>query len=94
VIPGNVRFIDGFAFIGVALSSISIESGKDIFVIENSFLIDAVHHKFIRNVSESSEFEIAKLPSLIATQSTPPKSLPTNSYLIQAPLPNETDINV
>jgi hypothetical protein len=39
VIPRNVRFIDGSAFIGVTLSSISIESGNDIFVVENGFLV-------------------------------------------------------
>jgi hypothetical protein len=30
--------IDGSAFIDVALSSISIESGNDIFVTENGFI--------------------------------------------------------
>jgi hypothetical protein len=58
VIPRNVEFIDGSAFIGVTLSSISIESGNSIFVIENDFLIDIRHHKFIRNFSKSSTIEI------------------------------------
>jgi hypothetical protein len=50
VIPRNVQFIDGSAFDAVTLSSISIESGNEIFVIENDFLIDVFHHKLIRNV--------------------------------------------
>jgi predicted metal-binding protein len=60
VIPRNVQFIDGSAFIGVTLSSISIESGNEIFVIENGFLIDIVHHKLIRNFSDSSNIEIRR----------------------------------
>jgi uncharacterized protein YajQ (UPF0234 family) len=60
VIPRNVRFIDGSAFFGVTLSSISIESGSEIFVIENDFLIDVLDHKLIRNFSESSKIEIGK----------------------------------
>jgi hypothetical protein len=39
VIPRNVQFIDGSAFIGLTLSSISIESGNDIFVVANRFLL-------------------------------------------------------
>jgi hypothetical protein len=59
VIPRNVKFIDGSAFIGVTLSSISIESGNEIFVIENDFLIDILRHKLIRNFSKSSAIELA-----------------------------------
>jgi hypothetical protein len=59
VIPRNIQFIDGSAFIGVPLSSISLESGNTIFVIENVFLIDVLHHKLIRNFSKSSVIEIA-----------------------------------
>jgi hypothetical protein len=44
----------------VILSSISIESGNEIFVIENDFLIDVVHHKLIRNFSTSSSIEIGR----------------------------------
>jgi hypothetical protein len=58
VIPRNVRFIDGSASSGPILSSISIESGNDILVIENDFIIDVVHRKLIRNLSKSSEVEI------------------------------------
>jgi hypothetical protein len=58
VIPRSVQFIDGSAFIGLTLSSISIETGNDIFVIENDFLIDIVDHKLIRNFSNSSEILI------------------------------------
>jgi hypothetical protein len=58
LIPRNVQFIDGSTFLGVTLSSISIESGNEIFVIENDFLIDIINHKLIRNFSKSSEIEI------------------------------------
>jgi hypothetical protein len=60
VIPRNVRFIDGSAFIDVTQLSMSIESGNDIFIIDNGILIDVIDHKLIRNVSESSEIEISK----------------------------------
>jgi hypothetical protein len=53
LIPRNVRFIDGSAFIDVTLSSITIESANEIFVIENEFLIDVVYHKWIRHLSKS-----------------------------------------
>jgi hypothetical protein len=55
----NVPSINGSVFIGVTLSSISIESGNERFVIENGFLIHIIHQKLIRNVSKSSEGEIA-----------------------------------
>jgi hypothetical protein len=42
----------------VKLSSISIELGNEIFVIEHDFLIDVVHHKLIRNFSKLSSIEI------------------------------------
>jgi hypothetical protein len=58
VIPRNVQFIDGSAFMDMTLSSISIESGNEIFVIEHDFLIDILHHKLIRNFSKSSAIEI------------------------------------
>jgi hypothetical protein len=58
VIPRNVQFIDGSAFNDVSISSISIESGNEIFVVEKEFLIDIVHHKLIRNFSTSSNLEI------------------------------------
>jgi hypothetical protein len=60
VIPRNVQFIYGSAFADVTLSSISIESGNDIFVIGNNILIDVVHHKLIRNFSKSSAIEIGR----------------------------------
>jgi hypothetical protein len=60
VIPQNVQSIDGSAFLGVTLSSISIESGNDIFVLEKDFLIDILHHKLIRNFSKSSAIEIGR----------------------------------
>jgi hypothetical protein len=58
VIPRNVQFIDSSAFINASISSISIESGNELFVIENQFLIDIVHHRLIRNFSGSSNIEI------------------------------------
>jgi hypothetical protein len=69
LIPRNVQFIDGSAFIGVTLSSISIESGNEIFVIEKGFLIDVFHHKLIRNFSESSKIEIAKNIEILGSSS-------------------------
>jgi hypothetical protein len=60
VIPRNVQFIDGFAFIGVTLSSISIESGNEILVVEKDILIDVVHHKLIRKFLTSSAIEIGR----------------------------------
>jgi hypothetical protein len=33
------RFIDGPVFMDVTLSSISIESGNDVFAVENGFLV-------------------------------------------------------
>jgi uncharacterized protein YajQ (UPF0234 family) len=67
VIPRNVRFIDGSAFINVRLSSISIESENEIFVVENDFLIDILHHKLIRNFSKSSEIEIAETIEILGS---------------------------
>jgi hypothetical protein len=58
IIPRSVQFIDGSAFILLSLSSISIESGNEYFVVENDFLIDVIHHKLIRNFSDSSNIEI------------------------------------
>jgi hypothetical protein len=60
IIPRNVQFIDVSAFIDVTLSSVSIESGNDIFIIENDILIDVLHHKLIRNFSTSSAIEIGR----------------------------------
>jgi tRNA A-37 threonylcarbamoyl transferase component Bud32 len=68
VIPRNVQFIDGSAFIGVTLSSISIESGSEMFVIENDFLIDVLHHKLIRNFSESSKIEIGQNVEILGSK--------------------------
>jgi hypothetical protein len=58
VIPQNVQNIDNSAFIDLTLSSISIESGNDSFVIENEFLIDIVHHTLIHNFSKLSHVEV------------------------------------
>jgi hypothetical protein len=58
VFPPSAQFIDGSALIDVTLSSISIESGNEILVIENDFLVVAVNHKLIRHCSTSSEIEI------------------------------------
>jgi hypothetical protein len=60
VIPPNMQFIDSSAFIKGTLSSISIESENEIFVVENGFLLNFVDHKLIQNFSKSSEIEICK----------------------------------
>jgi hypothetical protein len=60
VIPRNVQFIDGSAFIDGTFPSIAIESGNGIVVLENDFLIDVPHHKLIRNFSKSSVIEIGR----------------------------------
>jgi hypothetical protein len=60
VIRRNVGFIDRCRFIGVTLSSISIESGNEIFVIENGFLIDVLDHRLIRTFAKSSKIEIER----------------------------------
>jgi hypothetical protein len=62
VIPRNVQFIHGSAFVKVNLSSISIEPGNERFVIETGFLIDVIHRKLIRNFATSS---IIIIPSYI-----------------------------
>jgi hypothetical protein len=59
-IPRNVEFIDGSTFIGMTLSSITIESGNAIFAIEKDFLIDVFHHKLIQNFSKSSAIELGR----------------------------------
>jgi hypothetical protein len=61
VIPRNVEFINDSAFVDGTLSSISIESGNDGFVIANDFLIDVLHQKLIRNFSKSSTIEIGSI---------------------------------
>jgi serine/threonine protein kinase len=58
VVPRNTRFIDGSAFIGVTLSSISIEPGNETFIVENDFLIDNARHRLIRNFSQFTSVEI------------------------------------
>jgi predicted metal-binding protein len=58
VIPSSLQFIDGSAFIHLNLSSISIESGNEYFVLENDFLINVIHHTLICNFSKSSDIEI------------------------------------
>jgi hypothetical protein len=65
LIPRNVQFIDGSAFMYVTLSSISIESGNEIFIIEKDFLIDVLNHKLIRNFSISSSIEIGLADSIL-----------------------------
>jgi hypothetical protein len=58
VIPRNAEFIDGSAFEGVKLASISIEIGNERFVSRGEMLIDIVDHKLIRNLSRSSSVAI------------------------------------
>jgi hypothetical protein len=54
MIPRNVQFINGSAFCNMRLSSITIESWNNTFIIENYLLIDISRHKLIRNFSTSS----------------------------------------
>jgi hypothetical protein len=61
VIPRNVQFIDGSAVLHVTLSSIAIENANESFVIEDGFLIDIVHQKLIRNVSDSSDISFHQI---------------------------------
>jgi predicted nucleotidyltransferase len=68
VIPRNVQFIDGSAFIDVTLSSISIESGNEIFIIEKGILIDILDHKLIRNFSQSSTIEIGNNIEIVGSR--------------------------
>jgi hypothetical protein len=67
VIPRNVQFIDVSAFLDVTLSSITIESGNDIFIVENGFLLNVVDHKLIRNFSPFSEVEIPRHVEIIGS---------------------------
>jgi hypothetical protein len=57
-IPRNVRFIEGSAFSHTSLSSISIESGNETFVIEREFFIDIIHDELIRTFSKSLSITI------------------------------------
>jgi hypothetical protein len=65
--PQNVQFIDGSAFIDVTLSSISIESGNEIVLIENDFLIDVFCHYLIRNFSTSSAIEFGRIIEILGS---------------------------
>jgi hypothetical protein len=60
LIPRNVEFIDVSTFVSVALSSISIEPGNEIFVLERNILIDVLRHKLIQHFSRSSAIEIGR----------------------------------
>jgi hypothetical protein len=60
LIPRGVQFIDASAFRKVKLSSISIESGNERFVIRKGLLIDIVDHKLIRNFARSSSVIIPR----------------------------------
>jgi hypothetical protein len=56
-----VQFIDGSAFTNTKLDSFFIEAESDVFHVEHEFLIDIVHHKLIRNFSDSSNIEIPRM---------------------------------
>jgi uncharacterized protein YuzB (UPF0349 family) len=60
VIPRHIGFIDGSAFSGLNQLSVSIESGNDILIIDNGFLIDIIHHKLIHVFSKSEEIELGR----------------------------------
>jgi hypothetical protein len=89
VIPRTVRFIDGSAFQNVELSSISIESGNERFVIRDHFLIDIVDHKLIRDLSRSPsvtiprDIEILGSRCLSCCSSLQSVSFESNSRLMQ-----------
>jgi hypothetical protein len=53
-----VQFIDSSAFCGVDLTSSSIESGNERFVIEIDFVLDIIHHKLIRHFAKLSDVVI------------------------------------
>jgi hypothetical protein len=59
IIRRNAQFIDGSAFYDVKLSSITIESDNNRFVVENDLLIDIICHKLIRDFSQSSTVHIS-----------------------------------
>jgi hypothetical protein len=58
VISRNPEFSDSTDFINVRLSSISIKSGNEYFVVVKEFLIDVIDHRLIRNFSRASHVEI------------------------------------
>jgi hypothetical protein len=60
VIPRHTQFIDGSGFQNVQLSSVSIESGNERFVIRDDLLIDIVDHKLICNLSSSHSVMIRR----------------------------------
>jgi hypothetical protein len=60
--------IDGSAFIGVTALSISIESGNNLFVMANEFLLDIMHHKLILNFSTSSTIEIVNNVEILGSK--------------------------
>jgi hypothetical protein len=69
VIPRSVQFIDGSAFSEVKLSFLSIEPENEHFVLENDFLIDIIHHKLIRNFSNSSTIQIGSDIEILGSSS-------------------------
>jgi hypothetical protein len=68
VIPRNVQFIDGSAFIDVTLSSGIIDSRNEISVLENGFLIDVLHRQLIRHFSKSSEIELGRNNAILESK--------------------------
>jgi hypothetical protein len=52
------QFIDSSALCSIKSLSCKIECGNDRFAIENECLIDILHHKLIRNCSDSSHIRI------------------------------------
>jgi hypothetical protein len=51
------------------LSSISIETGNEIFVLENDFLIGVLHHTLIRDFSEQWAIEIGRTIEILGSDS-------------------------
>jgi hypothetical protein len=69
MISRGVQFIDRSAFQNVELSSISIESENERFIIERNSLIDIVDHKVIRNCSNSSSVIIPRDIEILGSES-------------------------
>jgi hypothetical protein len=51
VIPRTVEFIDGSAFGGVVMNSVTVEEGNAIFEMRGDILMDVRDDKLIRNFS-------------------------------------------
>jgi hypothetical protein len=60
VIPRNVELIDGSAFEGTSIQSISIDSANTHLLLERDFLVNGSRSKAIRFVSHSKEVVVPR----------------------------------